>query len=151
MGDEGVEQWPEMGCVEFSTPTDAQLARKLASEIQKMWRRENASLRAEVARLQAWKESMIAVTPDWQEIGKELGVRLGDSIHDKVLPGIKSLQEQVAQMEKAREGHKNLLDQLHIALNHIDELEKERDELELGCAELLRKAEARIRELEQQK
>jgi hypothetical protein len=42
--------------------------------------------------LLAWKESAIAVTPPLQEIGRELLVCLGDSIHDKILPGIKSLK-----------------------------------------------------------
>lgn len=45
---------------------------------------------------EAWKESMLSVMPPMQEIGNELGVLLGDSIHDKILSGIKTLKAQLA-------------------------------------------------------
>lgn len=45
---------------------------------------------------EAWKESMLNVMPPMQEIGNELGVLLGDSIHDKILPGIQALKAQLA-------------------------------------------------------
>lgn len=53
-----------------------------------------AEKRAEKA--EAWKESMLSVMPPMQEIGNELGVLLGDSIHDKILSGIKTLKAQLA-------------------------------------------------------
>ena len=43
---------------------------------------EVESLRKELAEARAWKERMIAVCPPLQEIGRELNVGLGDSIHD---------------------------------------------------------------------
>lgn len=46
----------------------------------------------ELAELKAWKESAMSVMPPMQEIGKALGVRLGESIHDKILPGIERLK-----------------------------------------------------------
>jgi len=49
-------------------------------------------LKAEVAELQAWKESAIANTPPMQDIAKELVLPLGEAIHDKILPGIISLK-----------------------------------------------------------
>jgi hypothetical protein len=48
-----------------------------------------------IKELEDWKESAIKHTPDLQEIGKLIGVKLGDSIHDKVIPYIKSLQTQL--------------------------------------------------------
>ena len=49
------------------------------------------SIEAERDELKAWKESAISVTPDMQAIGKALNVKLGESIHDKILPGINNL------------------------------------------------------------
>lgn len=43
-------------------------------------------------RLEDWKESAMKVWPDMQAIGKELGVSLGDTVHDKILPEIKRLK-----------------------------------------------------------
>lgn len=52
-----------------------------------------ADLRRENAELTQWKESAISVFPPVQEIAKELGnVGLGESIHDKILPGIQKLK-----------------------------------------------------------
>lgn len=45
----------------------------------------------EIAELKAWKESAMVVMAAMQEIGKALGVKLGESIHDKILPGIEKL------------------------------------------------------------
>jgi hypothetical protein len=38
-----------------------------------------------------WKAEAIATMPPFQEIGKALGVGLGQSVHDKILPGIAAL------------------------------------------------------------
>lgn len=50
-----------------------------------------AALRAERDELAGWKESAMSVCPPMQEIGQALGVSLGESIHDKILPGILAL------------------------------------------------------------
>lgn len=47
----------------------------------------------EIETLKQWKESAISVMPDMQEIGRLLGVRVGESIHDKIVPGIERLLE----------------------------------------------------------
>jgi len=62
---------------------------------------EVESLRKELAEARAWKERMIAVCPPLQEIGRELNVGLGDSIHDKILPGIVALKRSLGEMCKA--------------------------------------------------
>ena len=53
--------------------------------------KELAALRQQLADALAWKESAISVTPDMQEIGRLLSVGLGESIHDKIVPGIEQL------------------------------------------------------------
>jgi hypothetical protein len=52
--------------------------------------------REKVAELECWKKSAIAVMPPIQEIGRELDLKLGESIHDKILPGIQELKRQLA-------------------------------------------------------
>jgi hypothetical protein len=48
---------------------------------------------AEHERLKDWKESAMKVMPDYQELGKLMGVPLGESVHDKIIPYIKKLQD----------------------------------------------------------
>jgi Lar family restriction alleviation protein len=60
---------------------------------------ELAALRSQLSEAQAWKESMLAVTPDMQKIGKLLNVKLGESVHDKIIPGIEKLQQEVAEAQ----------------------------------------------------
>ena len=55
---------------------------------------------AREAILQEWKNSAIEVTPLLQEIANELGIPLGESIHDKILPGIRLLQESKVALEQ---------------------------------------------------
>jgi hypothetical protein len=55
----------------------------------------------ELERLKDWKESAISVMPDLQAIGKALNVPLGQSIHDKILPGIEALKRRVNDIESA--------------------------------------------------
>ena len=42
--------------------------------------------------LARWKTEALSVDPPWQEIGAALGLTLGATIHDKILPGIQALQ-----------------------------------------------------------
>lgn len=42
----------------------------------------------EIEELRSWKASAIKVMPDMQAIGKALRIGLGQSVHDKILPGI---------------------------------------------------------------
>lgn len=47
------------------------------------------ALAAKVKELEAWKKEAISVMPDLQAIGKELGLEIGDTVHDKILPALK--------------------------------------------------------------
>ena len=46
----------------------------------------------ELQQLRDWKESAISVMPDYQALGKEMNVPLGESVHDKILPYIRKLK-----------------------------------------------------------
>jgi hypothetical protein len=46
---------------------------------------------SELEELRAWKQSAIAVMPDYQKIGNLLGVGLGESVHDKIIPALERL------------------------------------------------------------
>jgi hypothetical protein len=63
----------------------------------------------EIAELKAWKESMISVTPDMQAIGRALNVPLGHSIHDKILPGIEALRDEVEYWKAKHDATANML------------------------------------------
>lgn len=48
-----------------------------------------------IKELEAWKESALSVMPDMQAIGKAIGVGLGQSVHEKILPAIKRLKDMI--------------------------------------------------------
>jgi|GEM_PF-4729727 len=50
----------------------------------------------EIEQLKRWKKEAIAVMPDYQAIGKAIGVPLGQSVHDKILPEIERLRKELA-------------------------------------------------------
>jgi len=55
----------------------------------------NTTLMLENRDLQNWKESQLANSPDLQAIAKLIGVPLGQSIHDKIIPYIEKLRDQL--------------------------------------------------------
>lgn len=57
-------------------------------------------LKEENERLKDWKESAMNVMPDFQEIAKLLNVPLGESVHDKIIPGIKKQQSRIKELER---------------------------------------------------
>lgn len=81
--------WTDHDDADCTCGVDWKIRWQTEREMYKAWRK-----RAEEA--EAWKESMLSVMPPMQEIGNELGVLLGDSIHDKILSGIKTLKAQLA-------------------------------------------------------
>lgn len=52
---------------------------------------QRQELHKEIKELKQWKAEALAVMPDMQAIGKAIGVPLGESIHDKILPAILQL------------------------------------------------------------
>lgn len=53
---------------------------------------------AEVERLRAWKESAMDIMAPMQDIGREIGVKLGQPIHDKILPWILKAKEETERL-----------------------------------------------------
>jgi hypothetical protein len=51
----------------------------------------------------------ISVTPDMQAIGRALNVPLGHSIHDKILPGIEALRDEVEYWKAKHDATANML------------------------------------------
>lgn len=60
------------------------------------------SLRKENEELKAWKESMLSVMPPIQEIGKAIGVKLGETVHDKILPFIEQAKSALSHVPKIK-------------------------------------------------
>lgn len=60
-------------------------------------------LQAELAQLRRWKAEAMEVMPDFQAIGKALGVPLGATVHDKILEGIQALQSVLMQERERAE------------------------------------------------
>lgn len=46
----------------------------------------------ELDELRAWKKEALAVMPDFQAIGKELDIPIGQTVHDKILPWIADMK-----------------------------------------------------------
>lgn len=63
-------------------------------------RQQLATEQEKAEQLEAWKQSALSVRLPMQEIGKELGLTLGDSIHDKILPAIKTIKPLVEALEE---------------------------------------------------
>lgn len=51
--------------------------------------------------LQEWKESAMSIMPDLQAIGKLLNIPVGESIHDKIIPGIARLKNIIEKIYKS--------------------------------------------------
>lgn len=75
----------------------------ILAAMQEYAQSENTLLKEENQRLRAWKESAMSVTPPLQEIAKELDVKLGESIHDKILPGIMKLKQQIEYLSSLKQ------------------------------------------------
>lgn len=52
---------------------------------------KEAQQNEELEQLRAWKKEAIRVMPDFQEIGRLIGVPLGQSVHDKIIPALRSI------------------------------------------------------------
>lgn len=66
----------------------------------------------ELADLRRWKAEALAVLPDFQEIGREIGVTLGDSVTDKILPELIRRREEIEilrwELEKKKADYRSL-------------------------------------------
>lgn len=51
----------------------------------------------EILELQQWKKEAMEILckMDLQAIGEELNIKVGESVHDKILPGIRQLKAQL--------------------------------------------------------
>lgn len=54
----------------------------------------------ELEQLQAWKESAMQVMPDYKAIAKLIGVKLGQSVHDKIVPYLEKMQQREVVMKE---------------------------------------------------
>jgi uncharacterized protein YdcH (DUF465 family) len=85
-----------------------QLLSEKDAEIQRLTEERNAvsldwyKAEKEIQRLQDWKESAMAVWPDMQKIGELIGVKLGGSVHDKIIPAIEKLQAEIQHLKSQR-------------------------------------------------
>jgi hypothetical protein len=73
---------------------------------------------AENERLKAWKDEAIEVMPDFHEIGKLIGAKLGSSVSKQIIPFIK---EQAAQLQQAEARIKELRETLEALANQPEE------------------------------
>jgi hypothetical protein len=48
---------------------------------------------SELEQLRQWKAEAIKVMPDFQKIGQLIGVKLGESVHDKIIPYLGKMQQ----------------------------------------------------------
>lgn len=86
-----------------------------STSVQHDWKtwQEASSLRGtgerELEQLRAWKESASAVWPDMQKIGKLIGVQLGDSVHDKIIPWIEAAESREAKLKLVIERDRSLV------------------------------------------
>lgn len=98
--------------VETKLVVESSLARELVEELKKLdlENRTRASSqfqmeviidqqRKQIEELERWKKSALAVMPDFQEIGKLLDIPIGESVHDKIIPAIKSMQEEIENLK----------------------------------------------------
>jgi hypothetical protein len=42
----------------------------------------------------------MGVSPDFQQIGRVLGLRLGESVHDKILPAIYRYEQEIKRLKE---------------------------------------------------
>jgi len=64
------------------------------------WKRIARRLERERDELRRWKTEALTVMPPYQEIGQEIGVTLGSSIHDKILPELVRRREEIETLRR---------------------------------------------------
>ena len=82
----------------------------------------------ELQELREWKASAMANMPDMQSIGKLIGVPLGESVHDKIVPYLKqvglvsvnAISKQIDELEDRK--HEVLLNYVDAATEHEKEV-----------------------------
>jgi len=75
---------------------------------------------AERDELKRWKEGAISVMPPIQEIGKEIGVVFGQTIHDKILPELIRRRETARRLERERDQAQYLVKTLSAKCDKIE-------------------------------
>jgi hypothetical protein len=69
-------------------------------------------LERELAELREWKRQAMMVMPDFQQIGTELGLTVGDNVCAEILPGIRRLNRELAEATKQRDALADALSQV---------------------------------------
>lgn len=54
----------------------------------------------EVKELRQWKESAISIMPDWRELGRALGIAIGQDVPPLILSKVQELRAEVERMKK---------------------------------------------------
>jgi hypothetical protein len=73
------------------------------NSIRQQLPQQQQQLQQQIDDLQKWKESAMVIMKDMQAIGKAIGVPLGQSIHDKILPAIQEMKQQQQQQRSYSE------------------------------------------------
>jgi hypothetical protein len=103
---------------------------------------------SKIKQLEGWKQSQLAVTPDWHAIAKVIGVGLGESVPDKVLPYIQAVQAELADLKACNESLHKLCQRVWKAVEPTGEYEGEKDLVEFATSVRVERdaAEAELRE-----
>jgi hypothetical protein len=113
-------------------------------EATKFWRQlyeahlEACTNEETIQQLRQWKEEAIAVMAPYQEIGKELGLTLGESVHDRILPALQQLRQQLAGCEAEISGHRSNMEFLTAKLWQAETDKKRLDWLFENCEPMRR-------------
>lgn len=88
-------------CRSVANPTEVKYLKGEDIPVYYEWLDETQSIAGsesqgqELEQLRAWKAEAMIIMADLQEIGKELGIKWGHSIHDKILPAIKNMKAEI--------------------------------------------------------
>ena len=89
--DDAIQQWKELdGKLKELMATEQDLEKQI--ELKQL---SNTAIMLENRDLNKWKEEAMIVMKDIPAIGKSIGVPLGETIHDKILPYIELLRDKL--------------------------------------------------------
>lgn len=87
----------------------------------------------EIESLSQWKKEAIAVMPDYQKIGELIGLKLGTSVHDKIVPAIEQLKAENEILNDSANGLVKRSEQLRVENERlkdgIDKIKRNADKI----------------------